>query len=414
MRIHRPIAARVTAAALLTLASVGFAALAEAARFGVLTLSNQNDSVSEFRPRLKDGFVVWQSGSGAFSEVWLWDGEVTQNLSSNGVADENPELDGIHVVWQQGAGGSRDIAVHDLLTGQTLVLVSPGDEIFPVVSGITLAWVEMVDTDGEVFVRPGPIGDQLTGNSLVESSLLLDGPNLIFVQGDDLNLTPGDPNDDLHGIGFWKGATREFFILGMPGNDDINPSIAGDTIVWQGGEDGSGGIWISDTSPAQNVLFPGSDDRNPHTDGRSVVWDHFDGVDRDIYKVDLASPNVVAFVTTDNLYDDVTPRIQGDDIVWTRQATPGDSEIWVSLDGAPAQAISQTVGNGRDDVRPQVDSGLVVWERCTNLGELNELCDVMLAPEAGATLLAAAALAVLAALAQHSARRALGAARRPR
>lgn len=414
MRIHRPLAARVAAAVLLALANAGLASPADAASFGVRALSNPTDSVSEFRPRLRDGFVVWQSGSGSFSEVWLWDGETSQNLSSNGVADENPEIDGIHIVWQQGPPGSRDIAVHDLLTRQSVVFVEPGDEILPVVSGITYAWIQMVDVDGEVFVEPGPVGNQLTGNSLVESSLGLDGQNLIFVQGDDLNLTPGDPNDDLHDIGFWKGSTSEFFILGTPGNDDINPSIAGDVIVWQAGEDGSGGIWMSDTSPAQSVLYPGNDDRNPHTDGRRVVWDHFDGVDRDIYKVDLASPNVVSFVTTDNLYDDVTPRIQGDDVVWTRLTTPGDSEIWVSLDGTPPRAIPQTVGNGLDDLRPQIDAGLVVWERCANLGQPSELCDVMLAPEPHATLVAAVALAALATLAQRSARRALAAAARSR
>jgi hypothetical protein len=388
-------------------ASLLFAGDAFARRFDVQTISNNADTVSEFRARVVGDVVVWQAGSGAFSEIMFWnDTGFAVNLSSNGVADENPETDGIHVVWQQGPVGARNIAVYDILTGLTAVLPTPlVDEAISVVSGVTLAWVGMVDADGEVFIDPGPIGNQLTGNSLVESSLQLDGENLIFVQGDDLGLTPGT-SDDLHDIGLWNGELGEFYILGLPGNDDLNPSIAGDTIVWQVGEDGSGGIWRADTDATQGVLFDGGDDRNPHTDGRIVVWDHFDGVDRDIYRIDLASPGVVSFVTTDNAADDVTPRVSGNDIVWVRESVPGDSEIWVSLDGEPPQAIAPTVGNGRDDVRPQLGDTYVVWESCVNLGQPSELCDIVVAPEPGATLVGGAMLAVLAALAVRNANRA--------
>ena len=379
---------------------------AAAARFGLVTLSNDQDTVSDTRVRVAGGVAVWQSGSGAFSEVLLWDGAEVRNLSSNGVADENPETDGIHVAWQQGAAGQRDIAIYDLLTDRASLIVSTGDETLPILSGVTIAWVELVDADGEVFIDPGPLGNQLTGNTLVESALELDGENLVFVQGDDLDLTPGNAADDLHDVAFWNGSLGEFYILGQPGNDDLNPSIAGDTIVWQVGETGSGGIWISDTSPSQGVLFPGTDDRNPDTDGRRVVWDHFDGSDRDIYMVDLASPAVVAFVTTDNAADDVDPEIDGDDIVWVREAVPGDSEIWVSWNGEPAEPIIQTRNNGKDDVRPQLDDGLLVFERCANLGQPNELCDVVYAPEPRATFVAGAALAVLAGLATRCAARA--------
>lgn len=386
--------------------------LGEAARasLGVRTISNPGDTVSEFRPRLVGDVVVWQSGSGAFSEVMFWDGTIAVNLSTNGVADENPETDGIHVVWQQSNGVERNIAVYDVLTHGTSVLVSAGDEVLPVVSGTTLAWVELIGTDGEVFIDPGPLGNQLTGNELVESGLVLDGDNLVFVQGDDLNLTPGT-GDDPHDIGIWNAALGEFYILGTLTVDDIRPSIAGNTVVWQAGEDPIGDIWIGDTQGTALPLFDGSDERNPHTDGTSVVWDHFDGADRDIARIHLASPGVVGFVTTDNTADDVTPRVDGNNVVWVRQSTPGDSEIWVSLDGEAPAVIPQTANNGRDDVRPLIDGDQIVWESCANLGQVNELCDVILAPEPRGTLTAAAALAILASLAVRSARRAACAAR---
>jgi hypothetical protein len=369
-----------------------------------ITVSNPIDGVSEFRPRLKGDAVVWQRGTGVGSEVMRWTGKQTVNMTNNGVADENPETDGIHIVWQQGAAGQRNIAIYDLLTGTTTVLSASGDEIFPVVSGTTLGWIKMVDLDGEVFVEPGPPGNQITGNLLVESELTIDGGNLLWVEGDDLGQTVG-LGDDLHDIAVWNGAVQDLYILGAPGVDDIHPSISGNVVVWQAGADGSGDIWYGDTFGTANLLFAGTDERNPHTDGKRVVWEHFDGLDFDLYLVDLASPNAAIPFTVDGV-DDVTPQIDGSMIVWVKLATPGDSEIWFSRGGAPPQPLTSTQNNGRDDVYPLLDGERFVYESCVNLGQLNELCDVVLVPEPRTTLAVAFALATLGLLATRSARRA--------
>ncbi len=104
-------------------------------------------------------------------------------------------------------------------------------------------------------------------------------------------------------------------------------------VVWQAGPDGSGDIWYGDIFGTANLLFAGSDERNPRPDGKRVVWEHFDGLDFDLYLVDLASPNSAIPFTNDAI-DDVTPKIDGDTIVWVKNATPGDSEIWFSLEAA--------------------------------------------------------------------------------
>lgn len=383
-----------------------------ATKLRVRVVSNPFDSVSEFRPRLAGDVLVWQRGSGNAAEVMRRDGNVTVNMTSNGVADENPETDGIHVVWQQGSAGSRNIAVYDLLTGTNTILAATGDETFPLVSGTTLAWIKMVDTDGEVFVDPGPIGNQLTGNALVESEFMISGENVIWAEGDDLDQTV-DPADDLHNIAVWNGTLQGLYILGQPGVDDIHPSVAGNVVVWQAGADGSGDIWYGDTQGSANPLFDGTDERNPDTDGTRVVWEHFDGLDFDLYIVNLASPGATVPFTNDAL-DDVTPQIDGNTIVWVKEVTPGDSEIWLSWKGAPPEPLRRTKGNGRDDFAPQLDGDIFVYESCVNLGQPNELCDVVKVPEAGATLAVAATLAALAFLASRSARRAMVLARIPR
>ncbi len=413
MRVHLPttVTAGWIVAALAALI-LGAADAGAATRMWAVTISNSLDSVSEFRPRIAGDAIVWQRGSGAGSEAMLRDGNLTVNLTANGVADENPETDGVHVVWQQGSAGGRNIAVHDLLTGTTTVLSSLGDETFPLVSGTTLAWIQMVDADGEVFVDPGPLGNQITGNALVESEFTIDGENLVWAQGDDIHQTV-DTGDDSHDIAVWNGALQDLYILTGPSTDDIHPAIAGDVVVWQAGPDGSGDIWYGDTMGTANLLFDGPDERNPHTDGARVIWEHFDGLDFDLYLVDLASPNTAIPFTNDAL-DDVTPQIEGNKIVWEKRVTPGDSEIWFSWNGGAPEPLLRSRANGRDDVAPRIYGDRFVYESCLNLGQPNELCDIVSVPEPGATFGVAAALAVLASLAAHSARRATVPARAPR
>jgi len=367
-----------------------------ATRLRGVTISNPIDGVSEFRPRIAGDTVVWQRGSGPGAEVMRWDGTQAVNMSNNGVADENPETDGIHIVWQQGSAPNRDMAIYDLVTGTTTILSSLGDEVFPVISGPYLAWIKMVDADGEVFVDPGPIGDQVTGDLLVHTYFQMDGANVVWSQGDDLGQTPSlldDPND----IAVWNGELQGFFVLTGTGTDDIKPVVADDVVVWQAGPDGSGDIWYGDTVGTSSLLHDGTDERNPHTDGTRVVWEHFDGQDFDLFVVNLASPNAAVPLTSDAL-DDVMPQIEGNRIVWVRQATPGDSEIWLSWDGAPPEPLRSTQNNGRDDVAPLLEGDHFVYESCVNLGEPSEVCDIVLVPEPRRALLGALACVAMAVL----------------
>jgi hypothetical protein len=383
--------------ALAMLLATGVSLAAHAApltRIRGVTLSNPADGVSEFRPRLAGDTVVWQRGSGAGAEVMRWDGTQAVNMSNNGVADENPETDGIHIVWQQGNAGSRDIAIYDLVTSTTTILSSLGDEVFPLISGRYLAWIKMVDADGEVFVNPGPIGDQVTGDLLVQSSFQIDAANVVWVQADDLQQTPG-LSDDLGDIAVWNGEQQGFFVLSGTGTDDRKPVVRNDVVVWQAGPDGSGHIWYGDTVGTSSLLYAGTDERNPHTDGTRVVWEHWDGLDFDLFLVNLASPNAATPFTNDG-FDDVTPQIDGNKIVWVKQVTPGDSEIWFSWDGAPSEPLRSTQNNGRDDVEPQIQGDHFVFESCIDLGQPSELCDIVLAPEPRGALLGAVACVALA------------------
>jgi hypothetical protein len=369
------------------------AASAQRTQFRLRLLGNNADAVSEFRPRLVDGVVVWQRGTGAGSEVMLWDGVASQSLTFNGVADQNPETDGIHVVWEQSTGSQFDVAIYDLVTGTLTFLSSPSSDRFPQISGTTLTWVRDDGADGELFVDNGPLELQLSGDDLVDSMFDAEGGHVVFSRSDDLDLT-ADPSDDDGDILLWNDTVQGIFGLGGLDTDDIRPSIGGEWVVWQAGPDGDADIWYGNIFGFAAALYDGDDDRNPDTDGDRVVWQHWDGIDFDIFAVSLSNPSSTLQVTTDST-DDTTPRVDGPHIIWSKQEEPGDAAIWVSWNGRPPEPVEPTQGNGRDDVRPRIDGEEFVFESCRNLGQPNEICDVVL-PEPGAIATALAALATLA------------------
>lgn len=386
-RPSRSLAARLGAAAF----ALGLAATASALEPPLVdTISNPTDGFSEFRPRIVGDVIVWQRGTGTSSEIMRWDDDAKTliRLTNNLVIDQNPETDGIHIVWEQSSGSQLDISVYDMVTGQRVTLPASSNDVSPIISGVVLGWVKMVDADGEVFVSPGPPGGQLTGNALVETDLTMDDGNLVWSQSDSLGQTPGTDDDD-GDIAVWNDSEQGLYFLGGFDTDDIRPSVGGGFVVWQAGADGGGDIWIGDVVGSSALLFDGMDERYPDTDGSRVVWSHWDG-DLDIWVANLEGMGGLQPLTNDNA-NDITPQVEGDLIAWVKERPSGDSEIWISRELGATEVIKRTVGNGRADVEPRISGDHMVYESCINLGLPNESCDIVLVPEpaAGAALLAA-------------------------
>jgi hypothetical protein len=369
------------------------------------TLSNTVDGVTDFRPRIADGVVVWQHGTGSASEIQLYRAGQRVSLTANAAFDENPETDGARVVWQQDAGATYDIAVYDVATGLTTfpftVANDSADDVFPQVSGATVAWLRGVPGANQfVFTSDTPY---ITGNQLAHGPIALDGANVAFQETDDKG-TP-DPSDDDQEILVWNAGVHDIYGLASSTTHNIRPAISGSRVVWQSGADGAGSIWLGDLLGDSSPLYSVTDERNPQIDGDVVVWEHWDGHDFEIYETDVTQTSVIQL--TNDSVDDVSPQISGDTVAWVARAA-GDSEIWVSRGGSPPELLKQTHHDGRDDVAPRVDAlGDIVWQSCTNLGRPNEWCEIVMAPEPQATALVAAALAALGWLAARSARRAV-------
>jgi hypothetical protein len=169
--------------------------------------------------------------------------------------------------------------------------------------------------------------------------------------------------------------------------------MSGGRIVWQSGADGDADVWYGDTSGGATRLLDGTDDRHPDVDDDVVVWQRSETTDSEIFKRDLATTTLVQVTTND--FDDVTPKISGNHIVWVVEPDAGDSEIWVSWNGAAAAPVPSTQDDGRDDVNPQIEGDRFVWESCLDYGQPGEQCEIVLAPEPSGAAASLTALATL-------------------
>ena len=228
-----------------------------------ITISNSADSVSEFRPRIagRRDRVAARLGRG-----FRGDAPRRQADRQHDARTASPT----RIPRPTASTSSGNRATPDSATSPSTTCsrrpprscLPPATRRFPLVSGSDLAWIEMVDADGEVFVDPGPLGNQLTGNALVESEFKHRRRQPHLVRGR-RPAPDARHRDDSHDVAVWNGALQGLYILTGPGTDDIHPAIAGDIVVWQAGPDGSGDIWYGDTLGTSNLLFDGTDERNP-------------------------------------------------------------------------------------------------------------------------------------------------------
>ena len=110
------------------------------------------------------------------------------------------------------------------------------------------------------------------------------------------------------------------------------------------------------TPPALRLTFNDYDDVSPEVFGDRVVWSGYDGSDNEVY---TWTPGGGTDQVTNNGYDDFDPQISGDRIVWSCH-DGSDCEVftWTLAGGV----VRLTDNDGVDDQRPQVSGDRVVWE----------------------------------------------------
>jgi hypothetical protein len=97
---------------------------------------------------------VWQSWDGNDSEIYLWEGGTTTNISNNSTSDGSPAISGSNVVWQGHDGNDYEIYLWEGGT-TTQITSSSRTDMDPAISGSNVVWGGHDGNDYEIYLMRG-------------------------------------------------------------------------------------------------------------------------------------------------------------------------------------------------------------------------------------------------------------------
>jgi len=139
-------------------------------------------------------------------------------------------------------------------------------------------------------------------------------------------------------------ATQISIQVSEEGTFPKNPKISGDYIVWEESFDFEFDeiylYQISTNGPAKNISHTPNNDDDPQIDGNTIVWESFNGSSTDIYVYKIQEDEVLNL--TNDVLQDVDPQISGNYILWRRM----DDLVLYQLDQAPVPTNFVVVNPG--------------------------------------------------------------------
>ncbi|MEN6493315.1 MAG: GEVED domain-containing protein [Thermoguttaceae bacterium] len=326
------------------------------------------DAGNDFSYQIVGNLVLWEGYDGHDRELFLYDGAVVHQLTSNAVDDR-------YATIVQGTGGAW-----------------------------TVYWSQFDGNDYEILAKhysgtgtPEAVQDvALTNNTFDDKS----------PQASDTFVT-------------WLGTTTngsELFVakvddttvwqLTRNTRPDYEPQISGKCIVWSGGTGNNqeiylwdGSIWTNTATDPSSYIQPLTNnarvDQWPKIDDNLVVWEGFDGEDSEIYMYQIGGSLAPVQVTQDDDGTaDTQPQVSGNMIVWTRTSPPGTTDIYgyddddpeiacydasnwydatnqVAFDWTDPWSPNRLTYNTVADESPRIYNGNLVWHRQVGSSPVN-------------------------------------------
>jgi len=332
--------------------------------------------------------------------------ETIVTTDTAGLTDSTPALSGDSVVCLE---NMNSLVMYNLVTGETvtLPLTDPGTYFpaQPAISGNTVAWQEYDMSGYARIVRydisGGTIQDyfdaaqepwgeyaipKTDGTTLVwqnynttnydwDVAVVRDGstePELILcstnnekhpsVYGDSVvyeNWTDSDHSS----IWRYNLADDTSEIVSSSADQEINPQIQGDRIVWQArnADETEWHVDIWENGGLTQLTPPGTDQRNPSLDGNRVAVEDYRrlGSVPDVYVYEYTAPSWREIWVAPNSYDaaQMTPAVSNNRVVWedTRSGTACggcDSDVYMvtlgTSDTCPVAAFTPSENAGPD------------------------------------------------------------------
>jgi cysteine-rich repeat protein len=320
----------------------------------VTTNQISNNAVEDGKPRVAGNRVVWQRNPDATGEIVTWtQGGTTQDVTNNAFRDFDPELSGVFAIWKRSTDGNTcslqswdfDSAPEQLVSAFTC-----SDAIS--VAGPHIGWVD--DGSGffdDVFVStdredPEQLGLESVDDGFIRVGNVSGNPRAVWIDEED--------------VVYWNGSV-ETALREEPGSDTLRRQlrIDGQRAVWVDEVGGDLEIFLSNGTTVQQLTNNAYDDETPAIRGNDVVWVGFPDSDAEgeIFRYDGTTTEPL----TDDDLDDFDPRVStgpdGTTIAWVKE--DGDNEIWM-FDGCESTQITD---NSVDDDDPSLDGIRVAWVR---------------------------------------------------
>jgi len=249
----------------------------------------------------------------------------------------------------------------------------------PAISGDRIAWStqEIVDdptsglgskyiiitnlTTGDQYVIPSPPAYWNTAPSL-------DNDILVWMQdpdGADYNVIVYDlaTNNQLHTI---PVTTSGDYTLDPAIN--VLPKISGDSIVWQDYSNFNWDIflynltWAPGTPPEQ-IISGNEDQKNPAIFHNYIVYENWSGTSSTIYLYNISNSTSVQISASG---DDVTPSIEGTNVVWQNMSATGKKRIMLFNIATGESRAIPPAGGTFDQTNPKISGDYIVWEDTRN------------------------------------------------
>ena len=140
-------------------------------------------------PQISGNNVVWSYSYGTDSEIFLYNGISTIQLTNNSYDEYDLQISGNNVIW---SGGSEIFFYNGTSTIQ--LTNNSYNDLYPAISGNNVVWQGWDGTDYEIFFYNGTSTIQLTNNSDNDGYPAISGNNVVW-NGSDGTGTDIDGSD---------------------------------------------------------------------------------------------------------------------------------------------------------------------------------------------------------------------------
>lgn len=282
------------------------------------------DSLYREYPKTDGTYITWVEWD-VTSKIWYYDTvSQSRNQISSTTSNQNyPDIDAGIAVWQE-SGTKKSIMSASLspYVEAKVVYASETTATKPAIYGDRVVWEEYAGSDyTNVYYKR--IGDTYAG-PLSKSSNQQSNPK---ISGDYVVWQELDSGTDDWNIYLFHLSTGEKRQLTRDKAAQIHPDISGNLVVWEDHRDGYSNIMVYDIERDITTAVTYDEVSNvlPAVSNNIIVWSRMGTDGYNIYMVNLAGPTtyLVAKAPGDQLYADI-----GTDIIVWQDTRFGGSDIF--------------------------------------------------------------------------------------